>query len=103
MTAVNLPRGSRNSSVGNPTYWRIIDYVVTSSLDTNGLVVVAAMRCDRRSDGEINPAVIYSQLCKCIKESESSSIQNLIGATYYIKLNINTCDGAIPFQPNFFS
>ena len=49
MTAVNFPRGSRNRSVGNPTYWGIIHYVVTSSRDTNGLVVVAAMRCDQHS------------------------------------------------------
>ena len=62
MTAVNLPHGSRNRSVGNPTYWGIIDYVLTSSRDTNGLVVVAAMRCDRRSDGEIYLTVVYSRL-----------------------------------------
>ena len=74
MPAVNLLRGSRNRSVGNPTYWRIIDYAVTSSRDTNGLVVVAAMRCDRRREGEICLAIIYSQLRTCIKESESSSI-----------------------------
>jgi hypothetical protein len=68
MTAENLPRGSRNRSVGNPTYWRIIDYVVTSSRDTNGLVVVAAMRCDRRSEGEAYLAVIYSQLLNVLRK-----------------------------------
>ena len=78
MTTVNLPRGSPSRSVGNPTYWRIIDYAVTSSHDTNGLIVVAAMRCDRGSEGEIYPSVVYSQLCKCLKEAESPSIQCLI-------------------------
>ena len=71
MTAVNWPRGSLNRSVGNPTYWRIIDYVVTSYPDTNGLIVVATIRCDRFYNAEICLSVIFSQLCKFPMEIEA--------------------------------